>query len=88
MEQINDGGPAFPQSETLYEDGAELCREAHGGMTLRDWFAGQALVGIGTWLPVTDWPATIAEQNAIRAQHAYSVADAMIAARGGQPHDD
>ena len=41
-----DGGPAFPQSETLYEDGAMLSREQFGGMSLRDWFAGQALTAL------------------------------------------
>jgi len=45
------GGPAFPQSETLYEDGAMLSRDQHGGMTLRDWFAGNA-----PSMP-DDWPA-------------------------------
>lgn len=33
-DKSNDGGPAFPW-------GGEVC----GGMTLRDWFAGQAIAG-------------------------------------------
>ena len=37
--EINDGGPAFPIPESDYEDGRT-------GMTLRDYFAGQALAGI------------------------------------------
>jgi len=32
--QKDDGGPAFPQYRTEYP-------ECEGGMTLRDWFAGQ-----------------------------------------------
>ena len=36
---INDGGPAFPVAETIHVYG-------HNGMTLRDYFAGQALAGI------------------------------------------
>lgn len=35
---INDGGPAFPNND------AHGC--AYTGMTLRDWFAGQALPGL------------------------------------------
>ena len=37
-----DGGPAFPFE---YED-AQFGKMAHTGMTLRDWFAGQALQGM------------------------------------------
>jgi hypothetical protein len=36
--QIDDGGPAFPNND------AHGC--AYAGMTLRDWFAGQALAGL------------------------------------------
>lgn len=59
------GGPAFPV-ETCGRD---------SGMTLRDWFAGQALSGLladdsyGT----TTWAAF--------AEAAYAVADAMIEKR-------
>ena len=38
MEQ-RDGGPAFPRGPTDMSDG-------QSGMSLRDWFAGQALLGI------------------------------------------
>ena len=48
----NTGGPAFPAG-------------AHFGMTLRDYFAGQALAGSDT----------------ISAREAYDMADAMLAAR-------
>jgi hypothetical protein len=47
----NDGGPAFPQLavEACERDGhgdpVEPFTSARGGMTLRDWFAGQALAG-------------------------------------------
>jgi hypothetical protein len=89
------GGPAFPQSETLHEDGATLVREAHGGMTKRDWFAGQALVAMGTWHPPGDYVdqygmplQTHTRQyqailRQLRAEWAYAQADAMIAA--GKP---
>ncbi len=55
--------------------------EAVGGMTLRDYFAGKALATIAgyasedlsTWMP-EDF-----------ANHAYTVADAMLKARTAQP---
>ena len=73
MTDLKDGGPAFPQSETLYEDGAELARTAYGGMSLRDWFAGQGIRarwGNGTAMTPED-----------AAQMAYQLADAMLAER-------
>lgn len=53
--------------------------EPHGGMTLRDWFAGQALAAVrvrdGITLPED-------ADSAMRiAECAYAVADAMLAAR-------
>jgi hypothetical protein len=45
-EQKNDGGPAFP---FIWYDtnsiGDIVPRESFAGMSLRDWFAGQALLG-------------------------------------------
>ena len=38
------GGPAFPS--TLVNEREGVC-ERFTGMTLRDWFAGQALAGMG-----------------------------------------
>ena len=68
-EERNDGGTAFPAMTP-----GGYCTP---GMTLRDWFAGQALAGFFT----TDnhMPdETIARQ-------CYGAADAMIAYRDGQP---
>jgi hypothetical protein len=72
-EKINDGGPAFP---VVAENGLG---HIAGGMTLRDWFAGQALAA---W-PFT-WPPgmTPAERSADAAARAYVIADAMLAERG------
>lgn len=82
----NDGGPAFP-AEAEWKDGAEVWPSSKG-MSLRDWFAGQALLagaGINPHLPGDDaepdlWPkpAELAER---RARWAYIQADALIAAR-------
>jgi hypothetical protein len=64
----HDGGPAFPNiTPDMPVDGSP-------GMTLRDYFAGQALAGCG----VPNRPQEIAEW-------AYMVADAMLAARDGAP---
>jgi hypothetical protein len=82
-EQPKDGGPAFPQSDVLREDGAELCRTAYGGMSLRDWFAGQALAGI------TANPATRGSGDELigaLSVSCYDIADTMLAARE-VPHD-
>ena len=67
---INDGGPAFPRNG--HPDKMDYpCF----GMTLRDWFAGQALAGVMTvQTDLTGWQDMV-------AQAAYSLADAMIEAR-------
>lgn len=61
MSEIKDGGPAFPSHGSM---GEVVCE----GMTLRDYFAGQALVG---FMVGTNEPAKVA----------YEIADAMLAAR-------
>jgi hypothetical protein len=56
----------------------------HKGMTLRDWFAGQALVGlIGGDGELNVYAGDKGEVKV--AQDAYLIADAMMKARGGQP---
>lgn len=80
MNQKNDGGPAFPEvRKTRQEPGQKARVQRVRGMSLRDYFAGQALAGMLADLPKTmyglDW-----EANA--AQGAYKLADAMLAARG------
>jgi len=67
--ELKRNPPAFPMTG----EGCHDARYSQPGMTLRDYFAGQALVldfGSGV---------TPAEQ----ARHAYNVADAMLAARTG-----
>lgn len=78
MSKTNDGGPAFPVKRVC-RDSQGIDHEIHEqGMSLRDWFAGQALAGLAsnctdaglsTWLP---------DSIAVRA---YDYADAMLAAR-------
>lgn len=93
--KIDDGGLAFPGRRSEHvnffvdSDGHENPTYAeceHPGMTLRDWFAGQALVAMGTWMPVpaSGYPNLLQiETQTARALCAYAQADAMIAARKG-----
>ncbi len=68
----NDGGPAYPTNETENYS-------AWDGMTLRDYFAGQALAGLTTH-DLDDEP----RMDAL-APAAYEIADAMLAARESTP---
>ena len=63
MTKPDDGGPAFPVPY--------LCSVY--GMTLRDWFAGQALAGMSS--------KSLTASNEEIAQAAYWRADAMLAQR-------
>lgn len=83
MSKINDGGPAFPSHGSMGE-------VVQHGMSLRDWFAGQALItelansGIDTprfALLVEMADAECVPVHAIMARDCYAMADAMLAAR-------
>jgi hypothetical protein len=74
MSTINDGGPAFSGSYEEFDCDNDRWRVvSSGGMTLRDYFAGQALHNMlgGGHKPNYD----------IAASDAYLYADAMIKAR-------
>lgn len=74
------GGPAFPFEHGHSPDAANV-REC--GMSLRDWFAGQALAGMMA-CESEDFCITGDAQHTVeekRAKAAYEQADAMIAAR-------
>lgn len=73
----NDGGAAFPVTA------CPCVHPGNPGMSLRDWFAGQALIGIlgsrnGFLIDVgcDDAP-----------EWAYQIADAMLAEREKEPDD-
>ena len=73
-----DGGPAFPSAGTGREHG-ETAR--YRGMTLRDWFAGQALAGwLASYGPDTKHPFH-SETLGDTAREAYVMADAMLKVR-------
>lgn len=67
----DDGGPAFPQYSTD-PWGKHLVT---GGATLRDWFAGQALMGM-----VADSKGLAITVDQFASQ-SYKLADAMLAER-------
>ena len=74
---INDGGAAFP-----------ILRSDQPGMTLRDWFAGQALAGLCA-NPSIHQPNGMCGWSLVNchtddlARYALHLADAMIEARKG-----
>ncbi len=78
---IEDGGPAYP----LFADGTharDLNSIANEGMSLRDWFAGQALAG--DWAAQAECGFYVQNQNLDeRAKLYYKTADAMLKARKG-----
>ena len=84
----NDGGPAYPQIN-FHKLGDACIAASTGGMTLRDWFAGQALAGeIGSLSSeisadalagaAVDAGRSVEDQIAFNC---YRLADAMLKAR-------
>lgn len=76
---IDNGGTAFPGpnfTQSGNPNGHSM------GMTLRDWFAGQALSGVVVQC-AGDARALGQTTEQMLAERAYELADAMIAARKG-----
>ena len=88
MSTIKDGGPAFPRSATKGTSGT-IVREAQDGMSLRDYFAGQALAALINQLANTSKADKVMKKlgmcegqfDRLCAKCAYDYADAMIKAR-------
>lgn len=102
-QKIDDGGPAFPtragdgewyESETHADGSATYKYGSLTGMSLRDWFAGQAMSAIVAnasmlervqiWAGYDDAPRRSDEHSKCLnylSEYAYEVADAMLAAR-------
>lgn len=80
-DKIDDGGPAFPRTASEQDRTADLYSEI--GMSLRDYFAAAALTGLATMIDrqrVIDL-ANGVQGGRIEAAAAYTLADAMLAAR-------
>ena len=73
MSEREDGGPAFPST---HDRGTSYI-----GMTLRDWFAGQALAGVLPREDITGTEARLQHVKGAIAHLAYAYADAMLEAR-------
>lgn len=71
MTTKDNGGAAFPFSPNDHS----TARMTTSGMSLRDWFAGQALA----WAGHDNWTSS---DPRLLAERAYQMADAMLAARG------
>jgi len=83
---INDGGPAFPIPIAGCNDGGvynvlEQSGGQYGGMSLRDWFAGQASES-----DIMHWRNAVGI-GCTREMAKYAHADAMLAARKGGSND-
>lgn len=68
---------AFPRPAVVAYEGINWTEDSHSGMTLRDWFAGQALIGVTR----TRMPAGTEQIEDILAAVAYKIADAMLKER-------
>ena len=84
---MNDGGPAFPcDSQKQFP--------TQGGMSLRDWFAGQALAGMGCqwdsfqkYLNDIGTSASPCDIRELMASSAYAQANAMMEEREKSPRN-
>ena len=79
---IENGGPAFPVPGFEYLNDTDpsrperVVRTPYGGMTLRDYFAAQALPQLMAY-----HDDRLAWEHKHIASEAYAIADAMLAAR-------
>ena len=90
MSALKDGGPAFPSLE-VYEgynperERYEVTSDVATGMSLRDYFAAQALSMLGVGLRSVRVDGTVDPGDALGAAgRAYTIADAMLKAREEQ----
>lgn len=84
MTKRNDGGAAFPMLGNVAHNSDWLIEH---GMSLRDWFAGQALAGIMTMVAAGAHNLPEPKGAVGCATEAYRLADAMLSARSLSPKD-
>lgn len=84
---IKDGGPAFPFGQVSEFTGQPINGFFNPGMTLRDWFAGQALAGLCAYHGTNGMgrqPMAFEQSPPhTTAERAYECADAMLKAGEG-----
>jgi hypothetical protein len=84
---MKDGGPAFPCSTWTEKNGVQIGTPA-SGMSLRDYFAAKALLGL--WSNANFTTAALSKcdthekMDAVMSVRAYSMADAMLAVRDSE----
>ena len=83
-----DGGPAFPQQHAIDGNWVKEPLPEFRGMTMRDWFAGNAMRQMLPWNHDYPTEEIAAKQSAdfarlaeMIAKTAYLLADAMLAER-------
>ena len=86
MNEIKNGGPAFPcevQPDRLAAGAHQVGNSTfmQYGLSLRDYFAAKAMQGLAVFLVqnIPGWSRPANEQEI--AEQAYAAADAMLAAR-------
>ena len=82
MNEKKDGGSAFPEVISDRDNNGQYDTYSYGGMSLRDYFAGQALVGIlanGTYR--TGKGVNEKTFDKALAETVYGLADTLIAER-------
>lgn len=78
MSNTNTGGPAFPEIRIVSGDNYNAPTKVYyGGMTLRDYFAAKAMQGF-----MANKSNPMHFQPDADAGWAYTIADAMLKARG------
>jgi hypothetical protein len=74
---------AFPNCEVVRDEntGAVTAIGMKVGLTLQDWFAGQAMIGLLADTDGVEMPPGVMSVYQLVAEAAYRYADAMLAAR-------
>jgi len=73
-------GPAFPTQPKYEHPGGGYIVHDQGGMTLRDYFAGQVIASVKGWHPAD-------KRGKSAATIAYEIADAMLREREATNND-
>lgn len=80
MSKRDDGGSAFPtRGKAMTIGDTSVSDGDYPGMTLRDWFAGQAMAGLCSGFKGGDMDDAWFRQHGCKS--AYHIADAMLAER-------